>query len=229
MKRSIIVIALLVSECVVFGQAPKTNWADSLRYSYMPKTIVMALTSSLGNDPVKASSVVEAIKNKQYADQSIEKGKKWLANTYSSADKVGIKVRDDSSYVYPMLIDYKQGKAIMLRNFVSKYVYNSNNLSTPRKRAEHAVDDMFLPLIYEIINDKVIIDQPYVGFTFVYSYKDFSDKYALSWGGSITVITPTADFKKLQQFQITEDEFVKQCDFYMIERGNAVKFQYTIK
>lgn len=224
------IIAVLICGTIVFAQTPKTNWADSLRYKYMLETGILAGKSALnGTDPVKASTIADSIKNHLYTIPSIEKGKKYIASIYYEATDAGIMAFDDPSYLYPMLIDYKQGKAVMLRNFASKFVYNSNNISTPRKRAEYAVNNMFLPLIYEIMNMDLKIDVPYIGYTFAYSYKDFSEKYSFSRGGSITVIVPVSEFKKLQLFQTTEDDFVKQCDFYMIESGNAVKFQFSIK
>ena len=234
MKKISLLVVILLAGCFAFAQNPKVNWTDSLNHYFADNSIV-ALSSSLGysaEDIEKAKSLPDSILNYTYKSSIIEndKAKGWIIRVHTAAmNTEAMRFTNMPSYWRPLVIPYKQGSVLMLRNFVSKFVYNTKTFESMKERATYAVKSMFLPLIYNLVDEEIDVKSQYIGFTFFYSHKDFSEKYLPAAYGSITIIVPTGELKKLQLFQTTDDDFLKQCDFYMKEKSGAVRFNYVLK
>lgn len=222
----VITIVLFSVNNVSFAQAPKVNYVDSLHKYFLSASIV-ALANNNDTKTTRPIDIIDSIVSHKYNNSQIENSKTWIGEVLGKAALTDeIKLIRNYMLGFPEVVSYKQASSIMINNFASKYVYNSHSMNSTRERAQYATKTMFFPLLYEVLETKIEIKTQFVGFTLSYCYKDFSEDYARSKGGSVTVVVPVSELKKLQQYQISEDDFVKQCDFYMQEDGAAVKFNY---
>lgn len=233
MKKIIVTLVFFIvaTAIPIFGQTTSNDYVKHLNL-YFSKTKLLSMTASLSTETSLSSFFNDADSLLVFPSsvQQVQNSEVWITEVYTNALKTDeLRLFTASKDARPQFIPYKQGNSIMLPNFISKYVYNSHNMSTTRERAQYATKSMFFSVLYGVLKSDVDLKTQYVGFSFSYSYKDFSEKQYVPNDGVVTIVFPYAELKKLKQYQITEDDFIKQCDFYMLEKGEAVKFNYVIQ
>lgn len=201
-----------------------STWIKIYRQASI-SSIKIKLSSDLEDNDV-FKKVEEFYKNEVITDKTLEASRKGIvhiANALSMNSKINA-IKDEIS---PFAGNYKGGSIICFGGIGYSYNLNTNQFDGPRSGVDYVLRNIVMPFVYSDVEvDSFACN--YICFNVSFGMKDFTDKYSIGEGLTVTTIVPMKDMNQLKAGKISEEEFSKKCDFFYMRFGYSflIKFEY---